>query len=282
MTPPPGERGYALVAAVASIIFFAALSLTVLTATRAAIATGGAELEEARAAAAADAGIALAVHGLLAEDPSRRWSIDGRVRNMRFGRARLAIRVVDERGKIPLNLIEDRQVEQMFRALGLEGERLEIVRDSYFDWIDNDDEPRLEGAEAEFYRGQGIRPRNAWLQSLGELGRVRGFDPALVERLKDVATINFGSGSFDVRFAHPLAIGIMHGGGEDNPMAISRGRELGGQQTAFEFLGAADLVGRPLSIMVDAQLPGGARARRVAVIELSGSVARPYIVRSYD
>lgn len=282
MTPPPGERGYALVAAVAAILFFAALSLTVLTATRAAIIAGGAEVEEAQAAAAADAGIALAVHGLLTGDSSRRWAIDGRVRSVRFGRAQLAIRVVDERGKIPLDLIEDRQVEELFRALGLKGERLEIVRDSYFDWIDADDEPRLSGAEADFYRRQGIGPRNAWLHSIGELGRVRGFDPALVERLRDVATINFGSGSFDPRFAHPLAIGIMQEGGEDGPTAIVRERELDGQRTAFDFVSGSDLVGRPLSIIVDAHLPGGAHARRIAIVELSGSIARPYIVRNYD
>lgn len=277
-----GERGYALVAAVASILLFATIALTALSATQRAIVEGGADVDQARVAAAADAGIALAVHGLLSTDPSRRWSIDGRPHQLSFGDARLSIRIEDERGKIPLNLLDPQQLADLLQHLGLDGERLRIAQDSYQDWIDDDDDVAAEGAEAPYYRREGIRPRNGWLLSIGELGRIRGFDAALVDRLRGISTVHFGTGSFDVRFAQPMAIGIMYGGGEGNPQAIARARELDGQRTAFDIAGGADLIGRPLSIVVDARMPGGAQARRVAIIELSGSSSRPYVVRSFD
>jgi hypothetical protein len=109
---------------------------------------------------------------------------------------------------------------------------------------------------------------------------VRGFDPALIAQIKQIGTINFGQASFDTRFAKPLAIEIMMGdkGAFD---ALGAQREQGGQRTALQFGVQNRLVGRPLTIVVDAALPTGGRAHREAVVELTGSPVRPYVVRSY-
>jgi general secretion pathway protein K len=276
------ETGYALVAAVAAILVFSLLALAGVSAMRAAVITGAAEVDTAEAAAAADAGIALGIHHLLTTDATARWSIDGRPRRIGFERAQITIRVEDERGKIPINLIEDAEITTLLEAVGLDGPRLRIARDSFLDWRDDDEEPRLDGAENAYYRLQRIRPRNGALLAIGELGRIRGFSPALVDRLRPAVTVNFGSGSFDPRQAHPLALGVMLGGGNNSAAAIARARELDGQRTAFDFISDADLVGRPLSIVSEAVLPSGARARRIAVIELTGTETRPYVVRSYS
>lgn len=282
MTSPRSESGYALVAAVASIAVFATMALTIMTATRASVVEGTAEVRQAQAAAAADAGVALAISGLLSDDIADRWSIDGRTRRIPFGQAMLNIHVEDERGKVPLNRLDEHYVTALLEAFGLSGDRLRIAIDSLLDWTDDDDEPRPFGAEAEYYAPRGIRPRNGALLSVDELGLVRGFDPLLVRRIGEIATTSFGNGSFDARYAQPLAIGIMQGGGENSPAAIDRARELAGQRTAIELATEGDLVGRPLTIVVDASLAGGGRARRRAIIELTGAALRPYVVRSYD
>jgi len=277
-----GEDGYALIAAVAAIFIFALLALSGISAMRAAVITGTAEVDSAKAAAAADAGVALAIHHLLDPDDRARWTIDGQTRRARFDDAILAVRVEDERGKVPLNLLEEAQVTAMLEAVGLEGQALRTARDSFLDWVDDDDEARADGAERRYYAPLGYAPRNAGLSSVGELGRIRGFSPALVARLSHFVTVNFGAGAFDVRFAQPAAIGVMYGGGEDGPAAIARARELAGQRTALAFGDAADVIGRPLSIHVEATLPTGARAERTVVIELTGTDTRPYIVRSWS
>lgn len=277
------EDGYAMIAAVAGIAVFAMMALTLIEANRSEIVTVSAEVGQAKASAAADAGLAIAVDALLSKDRASRWSIDGRQRSTSFDGATLKIRVEDERGKVPINLLDDELAARLMEATGLGfGAPARIAADSLIDWIDDDDEPRPDGAEVEYYASRGIRPRNGPLQSTEELAQIRGFDSSMIARMKPFVTVHFGTGSFDARFAHPRAISVMLDGGADSPAAINRQRELDGQRTAIEIGDALDLVGRPLMISVEATRPDGARAERQMVIELTGSDERPYIVRAFE
>lgn len=276
-----GEEGYALVAAVASIAVFAAMALAMLSATRAAIVTGAAEVDQARAAAAADAGIAIALSGLLADDPAARWPIDASARTIAFAGAQIAVRVEDERGKVPLNLMDEPMATRLLTAFGIEGDPLKIMRDSLLDWLDADDDKRPYGAEAAFYAPLGYRARNGAFASVGELRRVRGFDGALVARMAPLLTVNFGRGNFEPGHAQPQAIEIMMGD-EGAIDVIERRRELAGQRVAIGAEPAGNLVAHPLMISAVARLPDGARAERHEIVELTGAVLRPYVVRSYE
>jgi general secretion pathway protein K len=272
-----------MVAAVAGIAVFAMMSLALVQSSEGEIMSVSAEVGQAKAAAAADAGIALALNGLLARDRANRWSIDGRKRRVRFDESQLDIRVEDERGKVPLNLLDEEFATSLVETLGFGiGNAADIARDSLLDWIDEDDEPRPNGAEAQFYRGLRLRPRNGPPQSIDEIAAVRGFTPALVAKMRPFVTVHFGSGSFDARFGQPLAIGIMQGGGIGGPAVINRQRELDGQRPAIELGDDFSLEGRPLMIVVEARRTDGTRAERRMVIELTGSSARPYVVRSYN
>ncbi len=283
MNPPHREQGYASVAAVAAIAVFGLMALALVQASQSTIGDAAAEVGQARAAAAADAGLALALDGLLARDRANRWSIDGRNRSLRFDGAQLTVRIEDERGKVPLNLLDEAMAARLIEAAGLgAGERADIAAQSLLDWIDNDEQPHPSGAENAYYRPRGIHPRNAPLQTIDELAQVRGFDPALVDRLRSFVTVNYGSGAFDASHARPEAISVMLGGGRDSPQAIARQREMAGQRVAIELGDDRDLAGRPLTVVVEAVRPDGARALRRAIIELTGSELRPYIVRAFD
>ena len=183
MTPRSGEQGYAMVAAVAGIAVFAMMALTLIQSNQSEIVSVSAEVGQAKAAAAADAGLAIALNGLLAKDRANRWSIDGRLRRASFEGANLQIKVEDERGKVPINLLDDEFAARLMEAIGLGfGPRSNIAADSLIDWIDDDEEPRPDGAEFQYYMSQGIRPRNGPLQSIEELAQVRGFDRAMISR----------------------------------------------------------------------------------------------------
>lgn len=277
-----GEDGYALVGAVASIIVFATMSLAVLTATRLAFEDVGAEQSQLQASAAADAGVAMAISGLLADDATQRWPIGGQPRATTFGAARLGIRIEDERGKVALNLLDEERATRLLELAELGGDRLLIARDSLLDWVDTDDEPRPFGAERAFYRAARVSPPNGFLASIGELGLIRGFDAATVARIRPIATVSIGSSVFDPRYADPRVIAIMAEGSENGPAAIERARELAGQRTAIEFTDTSNRTGRPLTIIAEATLPHGARARRQVIVELTGATSRPYVVRSYE
>jgi general secretion pathway protein K len=278
----PVANGYAMVAAVGAIAVFALFALQMVHHTRSDIEALRAHIDQAQMAAAADAGIAIALSGLLADDRTSRWSIDGRTRSVEFEDAVLRIRVEDERGKVPLTRLDEEFVAAMTTYLALDDERARVVGDSLLDWVDDDDEPRPFGAETGHYRRFGVRPRNGPPLSIDELVLIRGFDRALVERLRPFVTVDFGGGDmFDAQQAHPAAIAIMQGGGIATPASISRQRELAGQRTAVELAAPTNLAGRALAISVEAYR-AGARAERRVVVELTGSLARPYVVRSYD
>ncbi len=282
MAVPAGERGYAMVAAVAGIALFASLALVLVTGTRGGVVMVGAECDRAEANAAVDAGLAMALSGLVDGGPVGAWPIDGRVRSETFGRAKLLIRIEDERGKLPINLLEEVQIGRMLERAGLRGERLSIATDSLNDWLDDDDQLRPAGAERDWYASRGIVPRNGPLVSLEELAAIRGFAPALVERLRPIVTLNWGGGPFEARHASLDAIAVMSEDGEDPVAQIERAREMAGQVTALSFNVEGGLAGRPLTVTVDANLPGGGHAVRRTLVELTGSSVRPYVLREVN
>lgn len=57
------------------------------------------------------------------------------------------------------------------------------------DWVDEDDLPRAEGAEEEWYRARSLElPRNGPLVDIAELGSIRGFDFASIARVAPFLT----------------------------------------------------------------------------------------------
>lgn len=277
MSEPRADEGYALLAAVAAIAVFATFALAILGQVQASILAAGADVERARADSAVEGGAQLAIQNLISTDRTVRWSLDGRPRTADVGGTTLSISVIDQRGMVPLLALDEEQVRQLFELLKLPADRIDIVTDSFLDWTDDDDEVRPNGAEFAYYSRRRIHPPNSAPQSFDELTLVRGFDPALVEQLRAVATLNFGTGGFDSRHANPIAIALMTAGGEDSPEAIDRAREQAGQRTAIE-LDDAEAAGRIVAVRVVASTPGGGRSRLDQLVELTGSPTRPYAI----
>ena len=280
----PGDGGYALIAALFSLALLASLSQMMLLASQGTLVMAGAETDRARLTAAADAGVTLALQGLLQADRGRRWAIDGAPHGLRFADATLAITIVDERGKIPLNRINQHQAETMFAAFGLAGDDLDIAVDSFLDWRDTDDDPRSHGAEAEYYAGLGLVPRNANLRSVGELALIRGIGPALATRIIPYVTVDFGAkGDFDPRFASATARRVMAeeaGSGlvtlpsDATPIAVHDSAPIGDRDS---------LIDHPVTIRVEARSADGrARAERQLIVSLTGIDARPYLILGRD
>jgi general secretion pathway protein K len=278
--PASGEQGYALVAAVAAIAVFAGLALAITSATRITIAGGAGELARARANAAADAGVAIALHGLVAGDARTIALIRGGSRQIDFAGSQLTIRITDERGKIPINHLEDDTAGQMLEQAGLSGDQLAVARDSLLDWIDDDDLPRANGAEAAYYAPLGIAPRNGGLASVDELARIRGFTPSLVNQLRPYVTVDPASQRFDSTHAQPRAMAVMSTGGASSPEYIEHQRELAGQQEELEMTRPNGIFSHPMTIAVDAQAPGGGHAHHEIIVAITGRSEQPYLIHS--
>lgn len=277
--PDNGQRGYALVAAVASIAVFAAIALAVISATRIDIVKGSGEVSSARARLAAEAGMATALHGLINRDPATLALLDGRTQELDFNGARLTIALTDERGKVALNAIEAPVIDRMLAEAGMDLAQAEVARDSLLDWIDVDDEARPSGAEAPYYSKNGIAPRNSALLTIDELGAIRGFSTEVVARLRPFVTVQPGTVPFSPRYASPQALNAF-GDTRGAVAEIERQREAAGQRTAIAFADQTSWIGRPITISVDAVMADGAHYRSDAVVEVSGKPAHPYIIRT--
>lgn len=268
--------------AVASLAVLALLALTIIEATRGSTRSARAELDRARLNAAADAGIALAVQGLAQGSAARRWRPDGRVREVEFAGATITIRIEEELAKVPINNLNDQQVEALLAEFGLQGAELEEGRDAFLDWRDGDDEPRLRGKEADDYAELGIRPRNGALRSNGELAAIPAIGPELAQRMDPYVTVFApASGRFAQANAAPLVRRVMADRlFEDGfaGVAVAQGG-IGEDESGRVDDGVS---GRPLRITARASNAAGSAARRSVVIELTGNPAKPYVVRARE
>ena len=277
--PPRHEQGYAMLAVVAGIGVMAALAAGAAAATSARLDTLEAETTSARLTAAADAGIEVALANLTRPGIGARWAIDGRTYNASLGGVPIAIRIEDEAGKIMINRIDGENVGWLATALGLPQRQVDELRDSFDDWIDQDDEPRRDGAESRDYRRRGYAARNGPPLSVEELGDIRGFTPALVERIGRIATVEGNGGPFDKRYADPLAIQVMNDGDANAVDVIERQREIAGQRPALAIKDPADWAGRVVTVIAVARGPGGAQAQRRVVVQITGRARQPYVLR---
>ncbi len=284
MSLPRRDEGYALVAAVAFMALFSMIWLEIISGHASAIQAATALTTRARLAAAADAGLAMAVQGLSTPDRARRWPTDGRVTNLSFNDMSLAIHVEDERGKIPINFLEERTARKMFELTGAQGNALDIVTDSYLDWIDEDDEPRLNGAESDYYLSKSVLARNGRLQSLDELMLIRGMTPAIFVQIKPYLTLYYGQTTSTARerTALPFALAVMSGSGMNSAAVIQRQRELAGQRTAINISEEDSVIGQPLKVIVVASDGQGGRYQRATTIELLKNRNMPYVVRQAE
>ncbi|WP_419827471.1 general secretion pathway protein GspK [Sphingomonas sp.] len=273
------EAGFALLVAVLAMALIAVVAAGVIASTRGTLDIAGAERQRARLEAAADAGVVLAVRALSMTERERRWAPDGRHR-LRFDGIEIDVSLEDERGKIPLNAIDEQQARRMFEAAGAEGEALDAVSDAFLDWRDPDGNPRPHGAEAAAYVGLGRSPRNGPFRSMDELGGVRGVTPAMVARLRSAVTVIGAEGEgFDERYAHPLALGVM---GVGAASAIEREREIAGERPVLPLQAVESLVGRGITIRVEARDGQGGRYRKAEIVQLTGRRDPAYLVRAVE
>jgi general secretion pathway protein K len=277
------QDGYALVAAVVAVAAFSYVSLEVLASDRGITGQVGAESQRAKLTAAADAGIAMALRGLGVDDPASRWPIDGRPVKAQFAGMALTIVVEDERGKIPINDLNEDQVREMFSIAGVSGDRLDTLTDSFNDWTDEDDDRRPSGAEAPDYRPLGIKPRNGRFRSVAELIHLRGMDPKVLAKIAPAATVFFGeSGGFSPGTAQPFALAVMTEGGPDSAEVIERQRELEGERPAMEEIDHSSYIGRIFTVRVSAADSRQGQVMRTAIVELTGNTASPVWIRQVD
>jgi len=126
-----------------------------------------------------------------------------------LGDGEVSVAIEDEERKIDLNRImlpngnapDDRRLAVFQRLL----EILAIdraVADAVVDWLDNDEDPRVGGAESSYYLGlpNPYRAKNDLFDTVGELRLVRGVTDEIYEKLRPFVTVS-SSGMVNINTA---------------------------------------------------------------------------------
>lgn len=272
------EDGYGLVAAVTAVAAFAILSFQVVAADRGGIELALGRVQQARLAAAADAGISLAIHGLAADDRGARWSIDGRPRRLEFDGVDLTVTVEDERGKAPLSALSDSQARALFAGAGAGSDRLDALVTEFRAWQTEDNTaPDADSPPSVL----AVPPvRHGPFRTVGELAALRDMDPSIFVRIAPAVTVFFEDyGPFEPANASPLAKAAMSGDTLENPDQLDNEAKVDAQRPDEELAADDHLIGRTLTIRVVARDRDGARTHRMEIIEMTGDKAQPYWVR---
>jgi general secretion pathway protein K len=266
------------VAAVTSVLAFAYIAFQVLAADEGGIGAVAARINQAKLSAAADAGIALAVHALADPDRGARWSLDGGPHQADFAGDELTIILEDERGKAPLAGLNDAQARALFAGGGATGDRLDALVTEFRDWqTEADTVSNAAGPPS------GSPVRHGPIRTIGELVGLKDMDPALLARIAPAVTVFFEeNGPFLPEHASPLALATMNADIEE---ASSSGSSLNSadsaaeQRPAEELAADENLQGRTVTVRVMARDRGGAQTHRMAIIELTGDSRQPYWIR---
>ena len=120
---------------------------------------------------------------------------------------------MDEESKININTIAakadgDANARNVLMNLFLEADNAEEIVDSILDWVDEDNNPRAEGAETSYYgtfSDFDYECKNAPLESIEELLLIKGMTLAMYLTVKDKITV-FGEGKVNLNTAGSLVM----------------------------------------------------------------------------
>jgi general secretion pathway protein K len=134
--------------------------------------------------------------------------------NFRIGQGTVSLKIIDLERYANINTATQPEIQQALTLMGADADDISVVSDSILDWIDADDEPRIAGAESDYY--QGLTPpyfaKNAPIDDLTELLLVKGVTPEMY---------NGGSASNSVAAQRPkLGFGNAPGQPPDYPFGL--------------------------------------------------------------
>ncbi|MEO1751950.1 hypothetical protein [Thiofaba sp. EF100] len=185
-------------------------------------------LDAARLRAAAEAGVALAVQGLLQPDPVLRWRADGTPYEGRFDGVHLRLAVLDETGRIDLNEADEDLLGAALSRAGVEPGQRDALLAAILDFKDEDGERRPGGLEDDDYRALGLPygAKDAPFEDLDELLLVPGMTQELAQRLRSLLTVHPGHGGVNLWVAEPEVLFALPGATVEEMDAFLRARAL--------------------------------------------------------
>lgn len=240
-------------------------------------------LDRARARAAAEAGIWLAVADLLSPPSAQRWPRDGTPIAVNFEAGTVALRIQDEAGLIDINSADDALLQGLLSNAARPGEDVTSLLNALLDWRDPDPDRRDAGAEDADYRHVPHDSKDGPFNSIEELRRVAGMSDEIYRSIRRAVTIHSMQPGINPALAPRAVLEAVPGSRADLIDAYLARRHEPGQTAAItdtnhHYFNARQ--GLTLTITSDGRV-GRGRLRLDAVVALDRNRTPPYSVLSW-
>ncbi|KFN43187.1 general secretion pathway protein GspK [Arenimonas oryziterrae] len=144
---------------------------------------------------AAEAGLELAMYRVQDAEETRHWVPDGRANAFEFEGFRIDVRIVDETGKLDLNVATPDLLTGLMQAVGIDAARAAQLTAAIADWRDPDDLLSGPGGAEDRDYAQAGRPYGAKdrpFETVAELQQILGMDADSYHRLAPYLTVYTG------------------------------------------------------------------------------------------
>jgi general secretion pathway protein K len=265
-----GQQGFALITVLFAVLILATIAASIMATGRTESRLSRTHLDMAELDAVADAAINITILHLLDPTAEARPPADGTPFTVEFAGQRVAVTVLDESGKIDLNMADAELLRRLLVAAGVGADAAQPLVDKILDWREPGEGKRLNGAKANEYNAAGILygPRGGPFQSIEELQLVLGITPELYARLAPSLTIYSQTPWVDPGFAPRDVLTALAGMGGDPVSTVLAQRGTGANTGGV-------MVGHAFTIRADIEGPDRLHVARTAVIRLSGAPGAP-------
>jgi general secretion pathway protein K len=276
--PPHGrlrQRGFALVAVLWASMMLAIIVASLMSTGRTETLIARNRLRMAGVEASADAAMNDAILRMLSPDPLVQPPTDGSDVAVAFAGVPVRVSVLDEAGKIDLNVGDGALLTMLMRSVGVSDDQAQAMSDRIQDWRAPSSLHRLSGAGEGEYRDAGTEygPRRGPFLSVQELRLVLGMDPALFDRIAPSLTVTSGTPWVDPAYSDRdvlLALANLDEGVVQERLAARARVKPPGV-----------VLGHAFTITAQAE-EAGVRVTKRAVIRLTGNAEHPLWIYSWD
>lgn len=239
------------------------------------------QYDAARARALADAGVSLAILGILDPSPETRWRAAGEEHAMTYGDGTIRVSVQDEAGKINLNDAPDETLANLFRTLGMNPVESAGLAAAIAEWKEK---RRSEWAAAGRSSAAGATSEQASepFLALEELRLVPGMTRDRYDRIAPFVTIYSESAQVDPRTAPAEVLRSLPGVSPQEADAYIAARTQGGPVSGGlpplpgVGPGFANPARRTVTIKSEGRTATGTRFVRESVAAMTGARDQPY------
>ena len=272
-----GDRGFALILVIWVLALLALLGAEVAANSRSAAVVSRNRLDLAQLRASADAGVTLAIMGLLDPVVSARWQADGRVYDRQYAGQRLAITITDEGGKIDINAAPKELIAGLLNEFGADRNQQALITQALLDrraqFVSAAPAPSANTGRI-FGQSHVVNLARLAFADVSELRLLPGMTRALYARLVPEVTVYSQNPTINPMTASQQTLLAIPGIGPGDADAVMASRSGGAMQLDAEELSKIALYARAdtlhvVTITARAGLADGASFTRRAVVSVS-------------